>query len=451
MDPYLDFDLGNIKRFNAMKEVNPSLKTLVAIGGWNEGSQKYSAVAASPSLRNTFVQSALKFVLDQGFDGFDLDWEYPARRGGSPTDKVNYVTLIKELKSAFEEHGLLLSAAVSATGETIDTSYNVTALSQYLDMINVMSYDLHGSWDKVTGHNAPLYPSNLDNTADSKELNLVSCAEAWLSRGASRSKLNLGLAFYGRSFTLSDAQNNGLGAPISAPGLPGRYSGESGMLTYYEIVEHLTTNEWTYRWDSEQEVPHIYKSNQWIGFDDANSIAKKVKYAKDEQLGGVMVWSVESDDFSGLSGIKYPLLRAAYQMAKGSSGVENWVSEVVAGRFCKCFIFIISDMDRSSITMMASTPQYHRQPLLCHLQPLQLTHHILQANQQRIHQRPLRMLHQQPRLNCVQEAALSEILMTVECFIIVPLMVLLSEHTNSFVKMGRFLTRRLSPAIGLIW
>ncbi|CAH1980289.1 unnamed protein product [Acanthoscelides obtectus] len=315
MDPYLDFDLGNIKRFNAMKEVNPSLKTLVAIGGWNEGSQKYSAVAASPSLRNTFVQSALKFVLDQGFDGFDLDWEYPARRGGSPTDKVNYVTLIKELKSAFEEHGLLLSAAVSATGETIDTSYNVTALSQYLDMINVMSYDLHGSWDKVTGHNAPLYPSNLDNTADSKELNLVSCAEAWLSRGASRSKLNLGLAFYGRSFTLSDAQNNGLGAPISAPGLPGRYSGESGMLTYYEIVEHLTTNEWTYRWDSEQEVPHIYKSNQWIGFDDANSIAKKVKYAKDEQLGGVMVWSVESDDFSGLSGIKYPLLRAAYQMA----------------------------------------------------------------------------------------------------------------------------------------
>ncbi|VEN58841.1 unnamed protein product [Callosobruchus maculatus] len=318
MDPYLDIDLGYMKKFNDMKKQNPSLKTMVAIGGWNEGSLKYSAMAASPARRQTFVQSAVKFLQSHGFDGLDLDWEYPGRRGGASYDKANFVSLIKELKSAFAEHGLLLSAAVSAAASAVDISYDVRALSQHLDMINLMSYDLHGSWDKVTGQNAPLYPSQFDTTPASKELNIQSCVEAWISRGASRSKLNLGLAFYGRSFTLNNPNNNGLGAPISGPGLPGRYSGESGMLTYYEIIEHLKTKQWTYKWDQEQEVPYIHKANQWIGFDDTRSIAKKVEYAKSEQLGGVMVWSLESDDFRGLSGTNYPLLRTANLMKDDS-------------------------------------------------------------------------------------------------------------------------------------
>nr|CAH7760476.1 unnamed protein product [Callosobruchus chinensis] len=317
LDPYLDIDLGNIKKFNAMKKQNPSLKTMVAIGGWNEGSLKYSAMAASPERRKSFVQSALNFLQTHGFDGLDLDWEYPGKRGGSSIDKANFASLIKELKSAFSKHGLLLSAAVSAAPSSIDISYDVSTMSQYLDMINMMSYDLHGSWDGVTGQNAPLYPSHMDTTTASKDLNIQSCAEAWISRGASRSKLNLGLAFYGRSFTLNNPSNNGLGAPASGPGLPGRYSGESGMLTYYEIVEHLKTKEWTYKWEQEQEVPYMYKGNQWIGFDDTRSIAKKVDYAKSERLGGVMVWSLESDDFRGLSGTNYPLLRTANLMKVG--------------------------------------------------------------------------------------------------------------------------------------
>nr|CAI5844034.1 unnamed protein product [Callosobruchus analis] len=302
-----------------VKVLDPYLDNDLAIGGWNEGSLKYSAMAASQERRKAFVQSALKFVQSHGFDGLDIDWEYPGRRGGYPNDKANLISLIKELKSAFSQHGLLLSAAVSAAASSLDVSYDIPAMSQYLDMINLMSYDLHGSWDKVTGQNAPLYPSLVDSTPASKNLNILSCVEAWVSRGASRSKLNLGLAFYGRSFTLSNPNNNGLGAPTTGPGLPGRYSGESGMLTYYEIVEYLKTKQWTYKWDQEQEVPYMYKGNQWIGFDDTRSIAKKVEYAKSQRLGGVMVWSLESDDFRGLSGTNYPLLRTANLMKDDSN------------------------------------------------------------------------------------------------------------------------------------
>lgn len=80
--------LGNFASFNTLKDKNSALKTLLAIGGWNEGSVKYSTVAASATLRATFIQSALDLVQSYGFDGFDLDWEYPAQRGGSSADVV---------------------------------------------------------------------------------------------------------------------------------------------------------------------------------------------------------------------------------------------------------------------------------------------------------------------------------------------------------------------------
>lgn len=48
LDPYLDlsdnYGRGNIQKFNLLKQQNPKLKTLAAIGGWNEGSATFSAV-----------------------------------------------------------------------------------------------------------------------------------------------------------------------------------------------------------------------------------------------------------------------------------------------------------------------------------------------------------------------------------------------------------------------
>lgn len=70
------------------------------VGGWNEGSTKYSAMAADPAKRATFISSTLSFIRQYGFDGLDLDWEYPGQRGGAPEDRVNFVTLLREIKQA---------------------------------------------------------------------------------------------------------------------------------------------------------------------------------------------------------------------------------------------------------------------------------------------------------------------------------------------------------------
>lgn len=103
LDPYLDLEdnygRGNIRKFNNLKLKNPNLKTLVAMGGWNEGSMKYSKVANDPILRTVFAKNVLNFVLKYDFDGFDLDWEYPGQRGGNiQRDKDAFVLLLRDIK-----------------------------------------------------------------------------------------------------------------------------------------------------------------------------------------------------------------------------------------------------------------------------------------------------------------------------------------------------------------
>ena len=136
LDPWNDlrdnYGKGAFERFTGLKRQNPKLKTLIAIGGWNEGSIKYSNMAQSESARKVFVDSVVDFIEKYDFDGLDLDWEYPAARGGKPEDKNNFSLLIRELKAAFEPKGYLLTAAVSAGKWFIDPAYNVPDLGRWV-------------------------------------------------------------------------------------------------------------------------------------------------------------------------------------------------------------------------------------------------------------------------------------------------------------------------------
>lgn len=177
LDPWCDFPDGggkdNMARMNKLREKNPELKTMVAIGGWKEGeTAKYSQVVADPALRKKLVESATEFVKKHGFDGFDVDWEYPAQRSGSPADKQNFVLLLKELRERFDQEGLILSAAVAAPESSASISYDIPQISKYLDFINIMAYDLYTGYAK-TGMNAALYPGSSDS-GNEAQLNIVS-------------------------------------------------------------------------------------------------------------------------------------------------------------------------------------------------------------------------------------------------------------------------------------
>lgn len=211
-DDSTDWSKGLYARAMDLKLKNPSLKISLAVGGWNMGVDPFKALVATDALIDSFVTSSVAFLKARNFDGLDLDWEYP-----DASMKARFTVLVQKLSTAFKQNSLLLSAAIGAGKVTIDNGYDIPAISQYLDFINLMTYDFHGSWDTVTGFNAPLYarPSDQDMT-----FNVDYAARYVVGLGCPKAKLNVGLGTYGRSFTLSTSSNS-VGAPISAGGAAG--------------------------------------------------------------------------------------------------------------------------------------------------------------------------------------------------------------------------------------
>ncbi|KAL3289219.1 hypothetical protein HHI36_003653 [Cryptolaemus montrouzieri] len=323
LDSNLEIRLRGLERFNALKQKYPKLKTLIAVGGWNEGSAKYSVVAADSRKRATLIKSAINFLETYGFDGFDIDWEYPGQRDGSWSDKANFAILLKEFRQAFDKKGFILTAAVAAAAGSVDISYDVPALSKYLDSINVMAYDLHASYDGVTGANAPLYPSSVDRTPSAKSLTVDASIRGWIDRGADPQKISLGLPMYGKTFTLVNPNSRSVGSIVSSAGIAGPYTQESGTLGYLEICEKQKEGGWSIVWDENTKTPYTYKGNQWIGYDNEDSIRAKVEYAKSLNLGGVMIWSVETIDAKGICGKKIPLLSTIREVLNEQSGNDD--------------------------------------------------------------------------------------------------------------------------------
>ena len=160
LDPFLDLEdeggRAQYKKMNIYKDKYPALKVSLALGGWNEGSEKYSTMAMNPEARKKFVQQAVAFIRKHNFDGLDMDWEYPGSRNGRIEDKENFVTLLKELREELTKDKLL-TVAVGAAASIAKIGYNIPEISKYVDYLHLMCYDYHGSWDQQTGHNAPLH------------------------------------------------------------------------------------------------------------------------------------------------------------------------------------------------------------------------------------------------------------------------------------------------------
>jgi len=321
LDPWLDLGEGGhtgkrgFKNTTDLKRRNRKLKVTLAIGGWNEGSVKYSKMAKDPQKRATFVKSVVQMLKEYNFDGLDLDWEYPGKRGGDPADKANFVLLVKELKAAFANYGFILTAALGAAPGTIEVAYDVPELYKYLDLVHIMAYDYHGSWDEKTGHNAPLRakPGAVGNDLD---FTVESTWKTLMAKGAVASKTVMGVPFYGRSFNLINPHDARMGARATKTGFSGPYIKENGFLGYNEICEMLSEEvgdqqEWTREWDDYSAAPFAYNGIKWVGYDDEDSIGKKVQFAMGKGMAGIMVWSVDTDDFLGkCTGQRFPLLSA---------------------------------------------------------------------------------------------------------------------------------------------
>jgi chitinase len=323
----------------ALKQQNGNLKTLLSIGGWSMNScsdtpnpgnehpygpytcQLFSQMAADPNGRTQFINSAIAYAEKYGFDGIDIDWEYPGYvgRGGGPNDLANFLALVQEFRAAAGPDFLLTMAAPAIVPTGLPQSYHddpstffqwLQQCSQSFDWLNIESYDYHGAFDDPvaigTGVNSPLPQDSTPNGPFS----VFQTVTTYLAAGIPADKMVLGMPTYGRGYTAANpgalASNSSYGQPFSGPSPAGPATQVPGVLAYYEITQQIASGALTQKWDAATLTPYAYNSTtgEWVSYDNPDSVAYKTAYVNAMGLGGAMVWSIDDDDFAN----GYPLL-----------------------------------------------------------------------------------------------------------------------------------------------
>ena len=144
-----------------LKSTNPDLKISLAVGGWEHGSEKFTRMVTTSESRAEFIQDSISFLRDNGFDGLNLDWQYPTRRGSLLADREKFTLLCQEFKAAFlsesnlsDKDQLLLTATVAGGPFLVSEVYDIPAISTVLDYLHIMTYDFHGPWESALGHHS---------------------------------------------------------------------------------------------------------------------------------------------------------------------------------------------------------------------------------------------------------------------------------------------------------
>jgi chitinase len=281
---------GNIPYINTiLKKRNQSLKTIISVGGASL-SQNFSLLVNSENGRKMFAKNSVDFLDTYGFDGLDLDWEFPSEK-----DKDNLAFLlydIREFMTARESKTgkkYILTVAVTGNPLYISKMYNVSSLNQFCDYINIMAYEYRGPWSSYTGHTSPLFPNPND---PQKSPSASMAVDAYLKYGMDAEKLVLGLTFIGKGFTNVPPYKNGLMQPFKAS--PDEEVADLNF-EYRDIVQKNST----WFWDVNSSASWIYNPKEqnglFITFSSPLAVQATCLYSRFKDLGGIMIWAIWAD------------------------------------------------------------------------------------------------------------------------------------------------------------
>ncbi len=340
-DSYADFDKsfphsegwdtnqlrGHMGEYKYYKSLYPNVKILISVGGWTRG-ENFHAMASSSTSRAIFINSVVNFLKQYPFiDGIDIDWEFPGidRKAdpndsndkgcpGGPEDKENFTSLLREIREAYNNNGLsnkmLTIAAPAGYDKAQLTEPNIYA--QYLDFLNVMTYDIHGAWENTTNHHSALYANPNDPSPTSpvdikNKYNTDSSMKLYRDTyNIPANKLNVGTPFYSRGW--KNVINNGGSLPglfASANGAPiGSWDSPQspgGQNPYFKMKELENTSGYVKYRDPYAKVPYLYNASEGImySYEDQESLSEKCDYVLNNGFGGMIAWEISGDDPNG--------------------------------------------------------------------------------------------------------------------------------------------------------
>ena len=297
-------DPRNFAELRDLKQKSDQLKLLIAVGGW-AGSKYFSDAAATEQDRKRFAESAVAFLRDHGFDGIDLDWEYPVAGGRAdnirrPEDRENFTLLLQTLRAALnvasnaDGRRYLLTIAAAASEEYVANT-EPEKVAGTVDWIGLMSYDFAGAWSKTSGHNAPLFADPANPSPDGARNSVAAAVMRLIQAGVPAGKLLLGLPLFGRTWRGCDPRNDGEYQECSGPA---KGTWEDGVLDYQDIAaNYLGNGAVVRRFNQAAKAPFLFDagSGQFISYDDAESFRYKVGFLKEKRLAGAMYWEITAD------------------------------------------------------------------------------------------------------------------------------------------------------------
>lgn len=297
----------NLPQLKELKARKPSLKIIISVFGWSM-SFHASTILANATTRRRFVTSAVDLVVKNGFDGLDVDWEYPTVQGIgfnhiSPNDPQNFAITLQELRAEFQRvdpnKKYLLTSAMGCNPKVIEL-YKV--IHPYLDYVNTMTYDFAGAWDNG-GHHAGLYPNPV--SGNDQQWNVSSAVKNTLAIGCAPEKIILGMPMYGRGWsrivpTDPKLPIYGRNVGTAATTYSGA-SGEPGLTNWKDIINVVGKNGLTQYYDSTSKAyfAHNTATGETWSYDTPETIALKTQYAMDNKLAGVFFWEIAQDTRDG--------------------------------------------------------------------------------------------------------------------------------------------------------
>jgi chitinase len=311
---------GSLNQLRKLKSKFPRLRINISLGGWT-GSKFFSDAALTPQSRAAHVKSCIDLWLKGNlpqvggdphggagaaagiFDGIDLDWEWPANEGNPgniirPEDKQNFTALLREYRHQLTRLGFFthrhfdLTAFLPANPATIDRGFEVRKIFRYLTFATTQGYDYHGAWELLTNQQSSLKTPAADPTTPKFSSQVT--IDAYLTRGAPRGRLVMGVPFFSRGWTGVTNQNNGLFQPATGPA-PATF--EPGYDEYRYLKPKLA-NFQVFR-DEVAGHAWLFDGTTFWTWDDPVEMRRKARYVSDRGLGGVMIWSLDGDTSSG--------------------------------------------------------------------------------------------------------------------------------------------------------
>ncbi|MET7279097.1 glycoside hydrolase family 18 protein [Kribbella sp. NPDC005582] len=304
---------GNLNQLKQLKQKFPKLRISISLGGWT--GSKYFSNAALPATRAAHVKSCTDLWIKGNlpglpagaakgiFDGIDLDWEWPASEGNPgnvirPEDKQNFTGLVHEYRKQLDKLSwpfkgrYNLTAFLPADPAQVDRGFEVRKLFKDLTFGTTQGYDYHGAWDPQTNQQSAIDGPAGDPTPT--EFSSQVTIDAYLSRGAPRSKVVLGVPFYARGWTGVTNANNGLFQNATGPA-PATY--EEGYEDYRILKTQLSS--FTVHRDTKAGFAWLFDGTTFWTWDDPVEMKRKAQYIAHRNLGGAMIWSLDGDTANG--------------------------------------------------------------------------------------------------------------------------------------------------------